>query len=349
MFSVIKLILILLFLSNSFGVALGAEDEGGNESESGGDMCPGSFPNPISDVCWDCIFPINIGSIEIDITNSLNANDDPGEDPPFLCVCPAPPPVFYRIGLGISYWEPARISEVVRQPGCSPFLEGEVIFDADGANWGGSSEEVDEQGIANYQVHYMQFPLLTWVGAAITEGACEVEDTSDYLYFSELDSTWDDDEASFIFGAESVLFANPASQLACVADATTAAARNFGIDELFWCSGSQGSIFPLSGNHANHVGGIDTSLVLTHKMIFKMHRMGLGQDTSTQDAICGNQNQYLLRKTQYKTNMLYPVPYTRQCWGFGVPSALWIMGREYPVTGEDYMHLVWRKRMCCAF
>jgi conjugal transfer pilus assembly protein TraU len=338
-------------LKNFLSISLILLSFGADSSTSAAaDMCPGKFPNPISDICWYCIFPINIGGIiDIDPTPRLNLNDDPGLDPPLMCVCPAPPPVFYRIGVGISYWEPARISEVVRRPGCSPFLDGQVLFDFPNANWGGNEEAEDEHGIGSYQVHYLQYPLLTWVGQAVTQGMCDVEDTSDYLYFSELDATWDDDEASFIFGAESVLFANPIAQLACVADSTVAAVRNFGIDELFWCSGSQGSVFPLSGNQDNHIGGIDTSLVMTHRMIYKLHRMGLAQDTSTPAAICGNVAQPVMRKGQYKSNMMYPFPFNLQCWGFGVPSALWIAGREFPVTGEDFMHLVWRKRLCCAF
>lgn len=33
-------------------------------------------------------------------------------------ICPAPPPLFRRIGLAIGYWEPMALTDVTRSPGC---------------------------------------------------------------------------------------------------------------------------------------------------------------------------------------------------------------------------------------
>ncbi|MBS2141022.1 TraU family protein [Escherichia coli] len=33
-------------------------------------------------------------------------------------ICPAPPPLFRRIGLAIGYWEPLALPDVPRPPGC---------------------------------------------------------------------------------------------------------------------------------------------------------------------------------------------------------------------------------------
>ncbi|MBF0300542.1 MAG: TraU family protein, partial [Oligoflexia bacterium] len=134
-----------------------------------------------------------------------------------------------------------------------------------------------------------------------------------------------------------------------VADSVKAAITGFGIDALFWCSGSQGSVYPLDGSHANHIGGVDSSLALVHKMIFKMHRQLLAQDTSTPFAICGGIPQPILRKTQYKEQMMYPIPQTLQGYGLGAPTVLWGAGREFPYKGEDFSYLIWRKRVCCSF
>ena len=309
------------------------------------DGCDGRFPNPITDICWTCLFPINIGGIVISSTEIPNL-DPP---PPLICECPAPPPLFVRFGVGISFWEPARVAEVVRQPYCSPTLNGTVIGPPYAAPRGDHVEPGGEQGIAFYHVHWIQYPILNWLGMVIAKGACFISETFDVGYLSELDPLWDSDELSFLINPEAALFANPIAQAACVVDSVAAATKNFGLDTLFWCSGSQGSVYPLAGSHSHHVGGIDSSLAVTHKMVFKLHRQLIAHDTSTLAAICGSIPQPILRKKQYKTNLMYPVPWNFSGVGFGNQSTIWGAGREFPYTGEDFTYMVWRKRTCCAF
>lgn len=309
--------------------------------------CHGRFPNPITDICWTCIFPIQIGGITLNASSETN-NGDPA--PPWVCNCPAPPPIFQRIGVGISFWEPARVAEVVRSPMCSPTLNGSPLGSAlapDGTNHNRSGD--GENGYAFYHVHWIQYPVLNWLGMAITQGACFINESFDMAYMSELDPLWDDDELSFILSPEAALFGSVPAQAACIADSVKAAVTGFGLDALFWCSGSQGSLYPISGAHAAHVGGVDSSLALTHTMIFKLHRELLAQDTSTYGAICGGVPQPLLRKTQYKQQMMYPIPQNIRGYGFGAPSTFWGAAKEFPYKGEDFSYLVWRKRQCCAF
>jgi conjugal transfer pilus assembly protein TraU len=291
------------------------------------------------------MFPIRIGGIPI-IPPGSSENFDP--PPPMLCACPAPPPVFTRPGIGISFWEPARIAEVVRTPMCSPTLNG-IVLGALPVPAGTHHHGDGIKGQAFYHVHWIQYPVLNWLGMAFTSGACFINETFDVAYLSELDPLWDDDELSFILNPEAVLFANPLTQSACVADTLKAAVTGFGIDSLFWCSGSQGSVYPLSGSHANHSGGIDSSLALVHKLIFKLHRQLIAQDTSTPLAMCGGIPQPVLRKSQYKQQMMYPIPQNIKGYGLGAPSMVWGTGREFPYKGEDFSYLMWRKRSCCAF
>lgn len=307
-------------------------------------VCAGSFPNPITDICWHCLFPIRIGPATIGF-DFLGNGDLP---PPLLCTCPAPPPIFVRPGIGISFWEPARVAEVVRTPFCSPTLGG--ISLASLVVPSGTNEKEDgHQGNAFYHVHWFQYPVLSWIGMALTSVMCFAAEPFDLVYLSELDPLWDSDELSFLLNPEAILFANPIAQAACVADTIKAGISSFGFDTLFWCSGSQGSVYPLSGNHANHVGGVDSSLAVVHKHIFKMHRQLLARDTSTLLAMCGPLPQPIMRKKQYKQQMLTPVSQTLKCYGLGSPSALWGVGREFPYSGEDFSYLIWRKRTCCSF
>lgn len=306
--------------------------------------CGGRFPNPVTDICWLCLFPLEIGSIKMGFGQPHNG--DPS--PPFLCTCPAPPPIFVRPGVGISFWEPARIAEVVRTPMCSPTLNGTVLSPMPWVPNGTNFETDEDADEAFYHVHWFTYPVLSWLGMGIAQGVCFVSEPFDMSYMTELDPLWNDDELSFLINPEAILFANPVAQAACIADSLAASAKGFGLDTLFWCSGSQGSVYPLDGNHANHVGGIDSSLAITHKHVARMHRSLLAMDTSTLGAMCGNLPQPIMRKKQYKQQMMYPLPWTLQGYGFGAPSALWGAGREFPYEGEDFSYLIWRKRTCCA-
>ena len=72
--------------------------------------CTGRFVNPLTDVCWECLFPISIGAVGIGA--AAGAPDTP--NPPFpICYCGTPIP---RIGLTIGLWEPARLIDVSRAP-----------------------------------------------------------------------------------------------------------------------------------------------------------------------------------------------------------------------------------------
>ena len=48
--------------------------------------CTGRFVDPISDVCWDCIFPISIGAIEMPPSTTFRPDTENYPSP--ICVCP---------------------------------------------------------------------------------------------------------------------------------------------------------------------------------------------------------------------------------------------------------------------
>lgn len=76
--------------------------------------CEGRFVNPITDICWSCIFPLSLGSIKV----SQGKVPDTANPSMPIQICPAPPPLFWRIGLAIGYWEPMALTDVTRSPGC---------------------------------------------------------------------------------------------------------------------------------------------------------------------------------------------------------------------------------------
>ena len=231
--------------------------------------CNGRFPNPITDVCWKCIFPIKLGGIPL---ATLGMEDGTNDDPPLICACPEPPPVFYRIGLGISFWEPARVAEAVRTPFCSPTLGGEQLLDA-----------------------------------------------------------------------------NPLAQAACSADCVAASSSIGPLNALFWCAGCQNSVYPMTGNVAGHESALTSSLLTVQRMHTKMHRSFISLDMASTDSMCGARARPIIKKGAFKTQMLLPRAYTSNAQFYGETTALWGAGRQYPVQGEDFSYLIFRRRTCCAF
>lgn len=88
--------------------------------------CEGRFVNPITDVCWRCIFPLSLGSVQVG-KGDLPDTSNPGSP---LQLCPAPPPIFVRPGLAIGYWEPMAMTDVSRSPGCMVNLGASVSISA---------------------------------------------------------------------------------------------------------------------------------------------------------------------------------------------------------------------------
>ena len=73
-------------------------------------QCVGRFINPISDICWKCLFHIKIAGFTV-----VGEGADPEGASGFLCTCRTP---FPRIGIPVSFWEPARLVDVTRTPYC---------------------------------------------------------------------------------------------------------------------------------------------------------------------------------------------------------------------------------------
>ncbi len=76
--------------------------------------CSGHFINPISDICWSCMFPMTVGSVPV-----IPSNYPDTRNPTMpISYCPKPPPIFVQIGLNIGYWEPYALTDVTRVPYC---------------------------------------------------------------------------------------------------------------------------------------------------------------------------------------------------------------------------------------
>lgn len=312
--------------------------------------CFGKMTNPITDVCWSCLFPISIGSFTVfegkEDYDTLNAVSP-------VCQCPTP---FPRVGITVGFWEPIRMVDVVREPFCFVGLGG-VKIDAGGgyiqASRGSQSYDAGSSRQSNYQVHWYKYPALAWL-ELISFATCLEKGEFDLAMMTEFDPGWDDDVANFIISPEAGLFGNPLAQAACAADCIAASSGKLPLDALFWCAGCQGSIYPLSGSVANQTSAVQGSTLLTERLTFKMHREGLLWGSMGKHGLCGTYPMPIMEKSQYKSQMTYPATAFNKgpilaCNPYGRTSVLWGSGKSTPITGEDFGYLVWRKRNCCAF
>ena len=114
-----------------------------------GQSCTGRFVNPLTDVCWECLFPISIGAVGIGA--AAGAPDTPNPPSP-LCYCGTPIP---RIGLSVGMWEPARLIDVSRTPFCFSNLGGLTVDPGVGAARGRTgSSGGDGASSSTWHVHY---------------------------------------------------------------------------------------------------------------------------------------------------------------------------------------------------
>ena len=317
------------------------------ELPAGTGRCEGSFVDPVTDVCWGCMFPLSLGSLKIWPSSRADTNN-PGLP---ICVCGSP---FPRVGLAMGFWEPVRLIDVSTKPWCFPNLGGVKLdpgfsigngYVSESSQIGGQS-----QNTAKYHVHYYIYPLLYWL-EVVTDFVCLQQGSFDIAYLSEVDPLWQDDQLSALLHPEAALFTSVPAQAACSADCVAATAR-LPLDPLFWCSGCQGSMYPMNGNIGASFGMKQSARLAAERMVYKMHRLGLAYGTSGSKALCSKYLMPIMKKSQYRLQQVNPIPMVsgrEACSPIGASTLLPKAGRVYPVKGEDVGFLLWRKRNCCVF
>lgn len=332
---------LLIILSAVFALCLAPVSASAQTPPS---KCTGKFVNPVTDICWSCIFPISLGGAKL----WPGRPDTNNPDLP-ICACGSPIP---RIGLAVGFWEPARMVDVTTKPWCFPNLGG-LKLDP-GFDIGRGQVTPPQMGggrtanTANYHAHYYVYPLLYWM-EILTDFLCFESASFDIAYITEIDPLWNDDTLTTLINPEVALFANPIAVAACAGDCAAATAR-LPLDELFWCDGCNGSMFPMNGNIAAHNSPVQSSRLAAERLLFKMHRQGLAFGTAGSRALCGKYIMPILKKSQYRIQMTNPIATVSgkyACSPIGASTMPPDAGRSYPVGGEDFGYLIWRKRNCC--
>ncbi len=322
--------------------------------------CENNFPDLVSDINWKTVFPFRLGGHVImnygDMKdNNVTENPDDFNPSSIICFCEDTALGYDRLGSYISFWEPARVIEVVRQPNCFPFLFGMDfgdalnMFGAFGTPGQGNSPNTVEK--AFYNVHYYTFPVMAVMDLIVgAEWCTDWYQDIDLMYFSEVDPTWNNDELSIFTTPEAIAFGNPSAQSLCSVDCLTATA-GFPLNALFWCAGCWGSMYPFTGNTGTVGSPVRTTSLLMARLLSRLARLpippAVEYDTSSSTAKCGGHVRPILKKSQYKFQTLFPIPQTEWSHSLGSSTFAWGEHRNIPATGEHQIYMMWRKRNCC--
>lgn len=302
------------------------------------DNCKASFINPITDIRWDAMFPVEIAGIEVKGPSNL---PDPDKIGSVICMCRRGNNIV--LGVTVSYWNPTRIVETTKVPYCFPTMGGLQISNPEQGTKHGTND--NDTPYTKQNAHWYVFPVWHVLDLFI-DNPCVPVEGFDLAYMTEIDPTWNNDLIGFILNPEALLFANPVAQLACIADSVSAT-TNKPIDSLFWCQGSWNSTYPLTGS-ISEGNYIKANAGLASRMIYKMNREALHWDTAID--YCGAQITPIWHKSHYKIHMMKPVRSEPML--IGRPSPLWESGKN-PTYGTDqnspdnFSWVIFQRVKCC--
>ena len=287
---------------------------------------------------YTAMFPLRIAGIPIipgriqDVGGSVSSP---------ICICKDPIP---RIGIPVSFFEPSRLIEVVKDPYCFPSM-GFGLTTSGGALGGTSGDDGSGNQSTFYQAHYYIFPIYALL-ELLTDFICLQMTGFDMAYLTEVDPLWNNDTLSAIINPEALLFGNPVANLACMADAVTSAVFE-PLDALFWCKGSWGNAYPLTGQTGGD-GFVEGGASVAASLIYKLHRQLILWGSWGQAGLCGYYPAPIWRKSAYRLQIVTPIP-SVYATTIGTTGTIWSFGKNPPFVGDNFSYLLFKKRECCAF
>ncbi len=310
-------------------------------------VCNGQFPNLITDICYDCMFPIGIAGGTINI--GVNTDDyDTGASKNAVCICANN----LAVGTPMSFWEPRFMVDVTNKPGCMPLLGGVDINTPYNASEYGTTNTPQQAIGGTGQTSFMHVneyvnPIMTALGI-LASSPCLDTRSFDVPFLSWADPTWNDDSLSMLLTPYAFPFASLAAIAAEAPDAI-AATVSFPLASLFWVAGAWGPMYPLNGNAQFKTSPEQVAHLMLTRLFAKLHAAGTQQSTAGNDALqsCGAMGlpQLIMDKRQYKTNRTFPFP-DNMCTPIGRPLMLQEMGAARP-TDKDYGYFIFQRKDCC--
>lgn len=306
---------------------------------------PSQLAESLAKVCYECMFPFKMFGFPImqgHMLEGANMVVSP------ICTCPAPPPLYTRIGFPIGYYIPDRMIDVVKDPYC---FEGLGIPASPNVLFGGGSGH-DKSGAGEgvrknsfFQVHNFTYPLLTILKVFLDTTCFSSSTLLDIAYITEVDPLWNSDSLANIIAPEALLFNNPITNIACAADSISSQA-NFPLDPLFWCKGSWGNAYPLTGN-VDKLSEVSDAASAAASFIYKSHRQMLTWNMSGYTALCFAHPMPIWIKSSNRLQIFSPIPHWSAT-GIGQSGLLWDWAKQLP-TMDNFSFFWFRKVDCCAF
>jgi conjugal transfer pilus assembly protein TraU len=279
-------------------------------------LCPSSDliggAKLITDVCWSGVFPIYLGGKRImgkkKYAPSLRADKS-------FCNCDKG--ILSVPGVTTALFLPAYMVTLTTRPYCFPELDGAMLSSNLGLvnKWaiGGQDLNDDEEpGLANqadYQFHFASFPVMSILNQ-FRLGTCKTDglESFDYLWISETLPFWDggDPELLSVLTPEAVVLSNPLAWAAIIYDCV-ASSIDEPVDKIYFSSGCQGSMFPLTAETENPSKESSMSLI-ANRAFFFISRIGQLRLSAGNKALCKPQKMPLWKRSTYRVQKMWPNP-----------------------------------------
>lgn len=250
---------------------------------------------------------------------------------------------FKRTGTLYEYWDPARIIETVKDPGCM-MAEGESDMElGDMLSHGTTHSNTAIDGDMAFQQVHITMP--DFIQESLMENDMRCWHTSMGLptdYLSEDDAAWNNEVVAALDYPLTDFAADFERILACVADSVTS---QFGypIDPFFWCMGSWGNTFPVNG-HSGTNEYLTTQANVAGRAIYVGGRTGRILDTASY--YCYNFPMLVWIKSYFNLQPVRPTVRNRMI-PIGQSPILWESGLNASTCMDNFAWVLWRKRSCC--
>lgn len=316
---------------------------------------PTAVPRLFASTCYSCMFPLWLAGVPV-VNGPMPDAGHAGMAALPLCVCPIPVPPFFRVGITVSFYNPDKIFEVVKDPLCSPTFgvdlgaSGALLMERGHKTMDKSNSDEIEK-LSKFQAHNIAYAPFKALGVLVDFACIQSPHVLDYLYLTEFDPLWQSSTLATIINPEAIILANPITQLACMADSATSLFYT-PLDPLFWCMGSMGNAYPLSGDTIQSDNWTQGASAAAGRFLYKLHRELLIWDESGRYTTCTKIPMPIWNKSNYRMQIINPIPHPiGHVVGQSGTLSTWSFGKNIPMSpkSDNFTFMLFSKKGCCAF